>query len=148
MVDLVHVHLVKVLFRLERDERGWPPIDVEGMWAKRTAADEYTLHNIPFYARGVASGDVVATVEIDGNLYFRETLRQGGHGTIRVLLKSESQADGVIARIESFRCGCESAERLVAVDVPPKMRVSELLSFLEAERGASRLGYEVSCKSW
>jgi hypothetical protein len=140
---------VKVLFRLERDSRGWPPVDIEGMWAKKVGDNQYVLDNTPFYARGIAIGDVVSTVAIDGDLYFRKVLREGGHGTIRILLKNEAQLEALAARLESFRCEFEVAPpRLVAVDVLPETAVAALLEYLAAEQAASRLGYEEGCKSW
>jgi hypothetical protein len=50
---------VKVRFRLTRDEVGWPPVAGEGIWAWALGGDEYRIGNIPWFARGLASDDLV-----------------------------------------------------------------------------------------
>lgn len=140
--------LVKILFRIERDAQGWPPTDIEGMWAKRGDDNEFLLHNTPFYAQGVAIGDVVSGVEENGEFYFHEVLREGGHGTIRVLLKSLDQVDLVCSKLEMFGCEVEVSQRLIAVDVRPEVAIKSLLNYLEGEEQASRFGYEVACQFW
>ncbi len=139
--------LVKVLFRLERDESGWPPATVEGVWAKRISEMACLLYNIPFYARGVANGDVVEVCDVDGELYFCKMLRESGHGTIRVLAKDVAQVEPIVEMLESFGCGVEVAQpRLIAADVPPSAQVRSLLNYLEKEEAAAHLGYEVACQ--
>jgi len=141
--------LVKVLFRLERDLSGWPPLNIEGLWAKEINESEYMLCNVPFYVRGIANGDVVSVVEERGERFFENVVREGGHGTIRVLLKRTEQLDDVLEKLEGFRCGIEVAEpRLLAIDVQVETSLAALLEFLDAEEAAARLGYEVGCKSW
>jgi Domain of unknown function (DUF4265) len=140
---------VKILFRMERDARGWPPVDVEGIWATRASEGGFIVDNTPFYARGIALGDVVAAVEVDGELYFSKILAEGGHGTIRILLKNQAQLEEVSRRVEGFGCEIEYAPpRLIAVDVVPGAAVDELLGYLASEQEASRLGYEVGCRTW
>jgi hypothetical protein len=141
--------LIKLLFRLERDARGWPPVDIEGLWSSQTSSDAYVLYNTPFYAREVALGDVVSATRQGDELFFDKVLKEGGHGTIRVLLKRAAEMESVCARLESFCCELETAEpRLIAIDVRPDTAVDALLAYLDEEERASRFGYEVACQSW
>ena len=44
---------VKILFQLTQDEDGYPPIQVEGVWALSApdGADGYLIDNVPFFTR-------------------------------------------------------------------------------------------------
>ncbi|MFC9157849.1 DUF4265 domain-containing protein [Streptomyces bauhiniae] len=50
---------VKVHFRLEVDEDGWPPASVESLWAVDLGDGTVRLDNTPWFVRGVASGDII-----------------------------------------------------------------------------------------
>src|SRR3546814_1508119 len=65
---------VKIRFPLEQDESGYPPETSETMWAVPLGNGRYRLDNIPFYAKLVSDGDVVAASIIDGDLTFEEIL--------------------------------------------------------------------------
>jgi hypothetical protein len=76
----------KVLFRLEKDEDGYPPEEVESLWGF-LRKDGIELDNIPFFAKGVALGDVVAARKApDGALEFQSVVRRGD--TVRIGLSS------------------------------------------------------------
>jgi hypothetical protein len=55
---------VKIHFRLEVDEDGWPPASVESLWAVDLGDGTIRLDNVPWFVRGVASDDIIR-VEID-----------------------------------------------------------------------------------
>src|SRR3546814_9863854 len=69
---------VKIRFPLEQDESGYPPETSETMWAVPLGNGRYRLDNIPFYAKLVSDGDVVAASIIDGDLTFEEILEASG----------------------------------------------------------------------
>ncbi len=76
---------VKVRFRLEQDEDGYPPAGSEGLWAVPLGGDAYRIDNTPWFARNVAVGDVfLAESDTDGRLWAIERLRWSGNCTIRV----------------------------------------------------------------
>ncbi|WP_246023549.1 DUF4265 domain-containing protein [Nocardia yunnanensis] len=78
--------LVKVVFRLPQDEDGWPPAGTESMWANRRDGDCVELNNIPFFARGFSSGDVVRVAADDeGVLWVEEAVKWSGNCTIRIV---------------------------------------------------------------
>jgi hypothetical protein len=67
---------VKVCFRLEQDEDGWPPAGSEGLWAAPLGGDVYRIDNTPWFARNVAADDVfLAEPDADGCLWAIERLR-------------------------------------------------------------------------
>ncbi|MFI6919799.1 DUF4265 domain-containing protein [Nonomuraea spiralis] len=56
---------VKVHFRMDIDEDGWPPASVEGLWAIDLGDGTARLDNTPWFVRGVASGDVIRVARDD-----------------------------------------------------------------------------------
>ncbi|MEU1503299.1 DUF4265 domain-containing protein [Streptomyces sp. NPDC005732] len=59
---------VKVHFRMEIDEDGWPPASVESLWAVDLGDGRVRLDNTPWFVRGVASGDVIRVQPDDDGL--------------------------------------------------------------------------------
>ena len=82
------IHYVKIQFELEQDEDGYPPYTVENLWALEQS-DGYELDNIPWYAKGVSCGDMIAaSPDGDGRLTFNKVLRRSGNSTLRVWLSA------------------------------------------------------------
>jgi hypothetical protein len=138
---------VKILFRLAKDEEGYPPQDVEGLWANPTDDGLFELDNIPFFVQSVASGDVVAASRDGERLYFERVVRPSGHSTIRVML---DDATALTQVREDVRClGCESergpTDRLIAVDVPPNADLERVREYLADGAEEGRWDYEEAC---
>src|SRR4051794_39990545 len=92
----------KVFFSLEQDEDGYPPVTVESVWAIKHE-DGYELDNIPFYARSVACGDLVAVRrDEDGGLWFTNLIKPSGHSTIRILFAREEDVTSVRERLRDM----------------------------------------------
>ncbi len=118
-----HGEHVKVVFRIAKDDDGYPPEDVEALWGIRRA-DGIELDNIPFFAKGVALGDVVRVEQApDGALEFESVVRRGGHSTYRILLIEKQAEDPQHAMDELIALGLSVEEDagLLAVDVPPEV---------------------------
>lgn len=123
---------VKVLFRLEKDEDGYPPEDVESLWGV-LRRDGVELDNIPFFAKGVAVGDMVKVQEApDGALEFEAVVRRGGHSTYRILLLKKRSEDPKLTMDELINLGLSVEEDagLLAVDVPPDVPLVAIREYL------------------
>ena len=123
---------VKVIFRLERDEDGYPPEDVESLWGLR-CADGVEIDNVPWFVKGVSLGDVVSVVQAsDGVLEFERVLRRSGHSTYRILLlDQEARAlERTIAELTAMGLGVEEDAGLLAVDVPPTVSLNSFTKHL------------------
>ncbi|MFF4583646.1 DUF4265 domain-containing protein [Streptomyces sp. NPDC001373] len=134
---------VKVHFRMDMDEEGWPPASVESLWAVDLGDGSVRLDNTPWFVRGVASGDIIR-VEPDeeGLRWAGETVRASEHCTIRLIVLKDSGS--VAARqtvLKTFHRLGTTGEgigqfRMVALDVPPDAelpRIRKLLEHGEAE---------------
>ncbi|WP_436524065.1 DUF4265 domain-containing protein [Actinoplanes sp. HUAS TT8] len=60
--------LIRVLFSLDVDEDEWPPASAETMWAKVLSPDRVEIDNVPFFVRGLSSGDEVRVVRDDDGM--------------------------------------------------------------------------------
>ncbi|WP_371776979.1 DUF4265 domain-containing protein [Streptomyces sp. NBC_01438] len=151
MTDISDDH-VKVHFRLEVDEDGWPPASIESLWAVKLGNGTVRLDNTPWFVRGVASGDIVRVkLEDDGVLYARETIQSSRNCTIRlIVLKDEGSAAARQTVLETFhRLGTtgEGIERfrMVALDVPPEADLPKIRKLLEHGAAKEWWHWEEGC---
>lgn len=134
---------VKLHFRMEVDEDGWPPASVESLWAVDLGDGTVRLDNTPWFVRGVASDDIIRVqLDDDGLWWAGETVRASDNCTIRlIVLKDGGSAAARQSVLETFhKLGTtgEGIERfgMVALDVPPTAdlrRIRELLEHGEAK---------------
>ena len=137
---------VKIFFPLEKDEDDYPPAEVESLWATQRPHG-YELDNIPFYAPGIALGDVVeATVAPDGGLEFKRVISRGGHSTYRILLREPRPDDPQFTVNELKNHGLmveiSGSPRLLAVDVSPSLSLERIEEFLFAGEDSNRWGLQ------
>ena len=130
---MAHKDSVKILFYLQKDEDGYPPVEVESVWAIPKERD-YEINSIPFYVKGIALGDLVrADPAEDGALEFRSVLRRSGHSTYRILLLKKDTSDPQKTIDELIRLGLSvesDLDILLSVDVPPDIDESFIRSYL------------------
>ncbi|AUF95439.1 DUF4265 domain-containing protein [Pseudomonas sp. S07E 245] len=133
----------KILFRLEQDAQGYPPASVEGLWAQQTEAG-YLIDSIPFYAYGIAPGDLISVSEADGEVWFAALSNSGGASVFRVLVKLAGALEPVRAALSEFGCPSEveQAVKMLAVQVPPTQSLDTLLYYLLTQREAGTLEFE------
>ncbi|NMO14677.1 DUF4265 domain-containing protein [Pyxidicoccus fallax] len=138
---------VKVIFKLEKDEDDYPPADYEGLWARPLGAGLFQLDNVPFFARGVAYGDVVSASSVEQELRFQEVVRPSGHSTLRLIVHDEEDVPAVKALLEKLGCSIERSHipGLISVDVPPQVSMAALKPVLDEGEAQERWGYEEAC---
>jgi hypothetical protein len=143
---------VKLHFRMEVDEDGWPPASVESLWAVDLGDGTVRLDNTPWFVRGVASGDIIQIdVDQDGLWWAGETIRASEHCTIRlIVLKDGGSAAARGSVLEIFhRLGTtgEGIEqfRMVALDVPPTADLARIRKLLEHGESEGWWHWEEGC---
>ncbi|NDQ56401.1 MAG: DUF4265 domain-containing protein [Acidipila sp.] len=133
--------LAKVFFYLEKDKDGYPPVGVESLWAI-PRDDGFELDNIPFYARGVALGDVVSVEKAaDGGLEFNGVVRRGGHSCYRIWLLKKRPDDPQFTFEELKGLGLRveiDLNKLMAIDVPPNLPLASVEDFLVKGKESGR----------
>ena len=142
--------LVKVRFRLEPDNEGYPPFESEGVWAEPIGADTYRLDNAPWFALNVAAGDTFrATTDEDGVLWAGERLEWSGNCTIRVVpLRCDQQAvldELVPLGVEGEGAG--DAAKIVALTVRPGADLRRIKDRLKEGEANGSWAFEEGCVS-
>lgn len=138
---------VKILFLCEGGTAG--PEEIESMWAIPTIGG-FRIDNIPFYAREIATGDIVsAKRDTDGVFWFDTLLRASQHSTVRLWFAKNFENEVLRIRQELRSMGCPSElsdlNRLVAVDIPPTVPYDMVRDALEKYEREGLLEYEESC---
>ena len=128
----------EIAFDLTPQTPTWPPVAVERLWGVRTAVpSEVRLLNVPFFARGVAYGDLVH-VRPDHDrreLVFERLNGESGHSVLRVAILRKGARGQVEGHLRRAGCLWETTAKfpaLLAVDVPPDADYPALRAWLEA----------------
>ncbi|GIG69913.1 DUF4265 domain-containing protein [Phytomonospora endophytica] len=143
---------VKVHFRMDVDADGRPPASVESLWAVDFGDGTARLENTPWFARGVACGDVVEVgPDEDGVLWAGKKVRGSGHCTIRlIVLEDEGSAAARQAALDDFGPLGTTGEGLgrfsmVALDVPPGADLPAIRRLLDGGAADGRWQWEEGC---
>ncbi|MEV7012948.1 DUF4265 domain-containing protein [Streptosporangium sp. NPDC051022] len=140
-----------MLFDLQQDDDGWPPVGSEGVWAIPVGPDRARLDNIPFFVPGVACGDVVhLETDAEGVVWAKEVVEFSGNCTIRVIPYPDGDLEGDLGAVLDLFAPLgvegEGLEQfgLVALNVPPTADLAGVRRLLrEGQNG--RWDYEEGC---
>jgi len=146
---------MKVRFRLQQDQDGWPPAESEGLWAVPLGGDTYRIDNTPWFARDVAADDVfLAEPDADGRLWARERLRWSGNCTIRVvpfrggpLAGSQQAVLDVFVPLGAVGEGFGSGLNIVALTIPLGADLAGIKRTLQQGQADGSWAYEEGCIS-
>ncbi len=136
---------VKVLFEFEGTSSD--EVEIESMWAIR-CEEGYLIDNIPFYALGVACGDLIQAHKDDaGMLRFERVTVPSGHCTVRLWFAREEDVPQVREQLDSLGASSEVSNlpRLVAVDIPPNVQYKRIKTFLDQGLASEVFEYEEAC---
>jgi hypothetical protein len=134
----------KVIFLLERDEDGYPPVDAEGLWADLLDEQRASIDNIPFFVRDATVGDIVRYANFGGELRYVSTIQRSPNSLVRVICYPHADPERVRERIAGFGCETEfdANHRLIAVNVPLDGDLDGLREYLKHEEEIGMVGYE------
>jgi hypothetical protein len=136
----------KIVFDLEQDAEGYPPVEHEGLWATPLSNGNFAIDNIPFYASGISSADEVEVEAIDGELRFKKLLKPSGTSTFWLILTDLSSNVKVRAHLESLGCRSEYNQHigLIAVEIPSSTPIHPFLAYIVEEKEKGALDFEES----
>jgi len=134
----------KLVFPLEPDDDGYPPVAAESVWVTEQEPGRYRIENIPFFAKHAALGDLVeATIE-DGVLTYKRTANHCGNSLVRVVYYEGTDPAEVRRELDGMGCATEwdAAHSLIAVHIPASVALKSVQAFLQRGAEADRWGYE------
>ncbi len=145
----------KVRFRLDQNGDGWPPVTSEGLWATQVGPAEYLVENTPWFARGLAPGDVVAVEHgEDGVLWATGVVQESGNLVVRVTPRPQGPIkDDLQSILDSFAAydvGGEGALPdwpIVSLDIPADADLAAVKATLDAGVAEGLWDYDEGCVS-
>jgi hypothetical protein len=136
---------VKINFRLQKDEDGYPDVSVESVWARSgVGIGEYILDNIPFFVRVATIGDAVAAYEENGQLWFDRVTARSSNSLLRVIFFDRDCKPRIARELASAGCEVEffDAYNLLAISIPANVNLSEIQAYLKRQVAAGFIDYE------
>jgi hypothetical protein len=137
---------VRIHFKLEQDDDGYPPATVETLWGTPTDNGTFVIDSIPFFVKGIAAGDEVTVTREENRLCFNERTKISDHSTIRIVFYQPAQIPQIRQTIEGFGCQSEWCDgyKLAAIDVPGKADYEKVSEYLRALAEREVVDYEES----
>jgi hypothetical protein len=157
MATIEGPEMAKIGFKLEKDQDGYPSADWEWLWAMRISDSTFRIDSVPFFAKSISIGDVVAAETSNGALSYSGLVEPSGHSTVRVVVfrnaaKESGQELATVvadlrASLKSLGCSNELSHlaNLFSVDIPPEVNYGLVSTFLSQKEADGVLEYEEAC---
>ena len=136
------------LIRVDLANHGMPD-KIEQLWARRLAPDRFEIASIPFFAYGIALGDIVQTVqESSSEFVVDHVAERSGHLLLRVGLTAYQTIPELheLLHREILRSGLKyewHRAEYVAVDLPSRDLGNPLIEYLEPLAKMHKLAFEL-----
>jgi len=124
---------------------GWPPVGVETLWCRFTDDGMYQIDNVPFFAKGIAVGDVVsASSDESGLLWFGERISSSGHSTTQLIVLENDARQALVDGLLAAGCAVETGPwpSLLAIDFPDPSAWANGHALLNASVARREIEYE------
>jgi hypothetical protein len=134
----------KVVFTLEQDEDGYPPVAYESAWVADLGDGRFLIDSIPFFAREATLGDTIAAADDNGELRYSGTIERSKNSLFRVVYFDGTDPSEIRRVLSSLGCSTElnDVHRLIAVNVPREVRLEDVRAYLETGFSSGRWDYE------
>ncbi|WP_052556625.1 DUF4265 domain-containing protein [Enhygromyxa salina] len=138
----------KIIFDLEPDEDGYPPIGSEGLNAIGLDDGTFILDNTPFFVTEVALGDRVVAEQIpdsEGRFAFSHVLEPSSEKAISIIFLADHLGEEIFQNLRARGCYCEYGEfgslKMLAVSVPEACDYRDLRKYLMYHRKKKHLSF-------
>jgi hypothetical protein len=142
---------IKIWFRFDPKDL-FPEMETEGLWGSLVSDDTARIENVPFLQDGVAEGDIVRFVTLDGVHWCQEKVSASGNCVVRVLPVPSGplgrSAQAVRDKLAPFGMGGEVFSEelpLIAFNVPAEANLRKIKKFLARGGKQDWWHYEVGC---
>lgn len=141
----------KIHFELEVKEDGFPPISIESLNGMQISDGKFRVENTPFFAEGIAIGDVIQANRRSGlkGFWFDSVIEESKNISISIIFIEENLEERVYQKMKEFGCFCEYGEfgalRMLAVCVYASVDYAQVSNFLDELESQERLSYAELC---
>lgn len=114
------------------------------MWADEVQPGVYSIDNIPFFIKGISSGDLVEANDDGEGLVFCKLVRPSGNSVIRLYVAKVSHVQNVRAEFKALGCESELSHipKLIAIEVPENVPFGPVADLVVGGQEAGRWDYE------
>jgi hypothetical protein len=122
--------------------------DSEQIWARQIGENSFEICCIPFFAYGLALGDLVSTSTLKSEKYvIDKILEKSGHVTYRLLFRDLNKWDEVVQNIKDLGCSVEKRckkSTLVSIDASTPEVATKLESYLTDLQNSEIIKVEIA----
>jgi Domain of unknown function (DUF4265) len=135
---------VKIIFRLEQDSDGYPPVEYEGIWAEHQGGKLYAIDNIPFFTRAATLGDIIEADVRDNEYIYLRTVTPSANSLLRVVYYDPKEIAIIRTTLEQLGCSSElnDVHHLISVNIPQGVALDTVQAFLAGGFQSDRWDYE------
>jgi len=136
---------LRIHFRLEQDEDGYPPVAAESVWAQPgLIPGQYVIDNVPFFVREATVGDTVSAQEEDGLRWFSSLISRSRNSLVRIVFFDKSRVKATSEHLVAMGCSTEYLREhsLMAVSVPAEVALADVQAYLQSEADSGSIDYE------
>jgi hypothetical protein len=130
--------VIELLFQLEQDEDGWPPVAVEGLWCEPHDGS-YRVETCPLFVKGLSVGDLI-DVEQDerGEVLSFDVVRPSRNSTVWIIFWDESKVEPTLAELGFLDCDTTGPlggwkPKLCSANVPGNVSLNDVDAALEPQ---------------
>jgi hypothetical protein len=136
--------MIELLFQLQQDEDGWPPVAVEGLWCEPLNG-HYRLQTCPLFVKRLSIGDLLA-VELDAHEEVHEfkVVEPSANTTVWIMFWDESVLENTLEQLRLIKCdttgpltGMETSH--CSVNVGAHIDMSDVDEILQPLEGAEQI---------
>lgn len=137
---------IKIIFPLEKDDDGYPPVEYESVWGEKVRGMIYKIDSIPFFTYEVALGDEIAVHRRDSEYRYLESVRSSSNSLLRVVCFKDTNQAEIRAALSSIGCDSEWLEqfRIISVNIPDATTIDVVRETLDSFEEQGLLEYEVA----
>ena len=121
--------MVELLFQLQQDEDGWPPVAVEGLWCEAVGS-LYRVQTCPLFVKGISVGDLIDVQCADEHEVEAFTVsKPSDNTTVWIIFLDPDVIEKSLQQLRSVGCNTTGplegwTTKLCSVDVPAGVEMS------------------------
>ena len=138
---------IKILFKLEKDSDGYPPVDWESLWAKQLDNNNCIIDNLPFYIYDLSFGDIISFSKVNDDFHFDKLIEKSFYSLIRVYCKNKDIMEKLKLELELKNCKWEYSNTfsLASIAIPKVILLNEIEIIISKYKNLDNIEYEIGC---